>query len=676
MHNISILSLHVLYHFSTAPFYLITHNERPTVSFIYNSRFSRYFSNIVYSNTQRHSTMINKNSFSHMLDTPLIFSQDYCPDNSKCCIGSNNPFTNGQFIKDLTITNESFPSNYLDKNAFFEGGCGNLTITNCQFLYCYTSSKSNPKHSGGGIRVEQDCEVILHSCIFDNCHSFKHGGAASITQKFVVNEYTDESINKKRLEDPAHIFTNKLDIQYTCFESCYSEEGNNYGTALILGAQEVKFYYASTVDCPKAGTNKPYGAQFDIQANSISSQFINATGGESVYCGAMEYRNATKGFFQFQTIAQMHCKYAIAFTSVEINDLKITSCNIFNNTVLRDPVYDSNLSSSAPSLIFIRKKNLLVQNFYFTKNDLTHDGKLASIEIGDTLTVNLLGCYADTNNKNHWEYPNVTTENCGFHDVEITTFGLRQLKLGRCLGDVDPGPIIITNFFTPSNPFSYSKEFSKTEGFTETERFSKSSAFTESRTFTPSLNWNQSKFFTASKSFTPSSKFSKSSDFTKSNLFSETADFTKSTDFSRSNFFSKSSDFTKSSKFSKSNLFSETNDFTQTDTFTKTKAFSSSFEFTNSNPIEAPIVDRDPGNSESTKKDNKGTIIGTVVGSVAAAAIIAGLIVFFVLRKKRMMIPTDGANVMDETNSSVTVDNNLQSVMDKDDPFAADFDQI
>lgn len=65
-------------------------------------------------------------------------------------------------------------------------------------------------------------------------------------------------------------------------------------------------------------------------------------------------------------------------------------------------------------------------------------------------------------------------------------------------------------------------------------------------------------------------------------------------------------------------------------------------------------------------------IIGAAVGAAAAIAIII-FVVLWVLRKKRLNMVDDEANVVPETNSSVTVYNNLNNMMKNDDPFAADF---
>ena len=78
-----------------------------------------------------------------------------------------------------------------------------------------------------------------------------------------------------------------------------------------------------------------------------------------------------------------------------------------------------------------------------------------------------------------------------------------------------------------------------------------------------------------------------------------------------------------------------------------------------------------PGGSD-TNKGNKGTVISAVAGSVGGVAVIAAIVAFFIIKHRRG-IAEGTADMLGETNASITVDNALQSVMDKDDPFAEDF---
>lgn len=384
MQNITFLSLSIYSLLSSSPFYAINRNSYKKFSFIANSYIHHSISSIIYSNTEFHSTKIHKNVYNQMLNTPLVFENEelgFCMSVEKCCVGNDYNFTVGSIISNQNITEDSFP-NYGNKNSFFVGDCGDLKITQCQFLSCYSTNSP-----GGGIRVEQECEVILHNCIFDECYANKHGGAGAIAKKI------DQSIlNTDSYGDVNHDLTEKLDIQYTCFQNCYLTNSPGFGAALYMGAQDITFYYASTVDChSKSDQESPsWGAQFDIQANSSnSSQFINVTGGYSRYCGAMEYRHAVSGFFRYQTIIGMECKYSMSFTSVSIDDLSITSCNVFNNTL--HTVEGENENSNPPALIFVRLKDLLVENFYFKDNNLGIRGLLAAKENADSITIKLNG---------------------------------------------------------------------------------------------------------------------------------------------------------------------------------------------------------------------------------------------------------------------------------------------
>lgn len=122
--------------------------------------------------------------------------------------------------------------------------------------------------------------------------------------------------------------------------------------------------------------------------------------------------------------------------------------------------------------------------------------------------------------------------------------------------------------------------------------------------------------------------------------------------------------------FIQSNIFTDSDCFTQSNilsssvTFSHSSNFSASVEFSDSEILLHVII----GDSD---KDNKGLIIGAVTGSVGGAAVIGGLVVFFLFKKKT--VPVGEITNMNETNASVTVDNQLQSIRDNDDPFADEF---
>lgn len=661
MHNISLTSLTLLSFFSMSPLYTINRKNFKSFSLISKSHFSHSYSHIIYSGTNFFSAEINNNAFTLTLSTPLVFidSVEYydgvCRNDQKCCVSKNYDFKPGQTIENLNLTPNDFPDWNHKRPHFERKQCGDLKITKCNFQGCFTET-----NEGGGIIVSAYLALILHHCTFDDCRSNLHGAGGAIGTTF---GFVDEN--------PDFGNTKKLDIQYTCFSNCYQlTDQKGFGTALIMAAEDVIFYYASTVNCPCNGKTA-YGAQFDIKASkSITSQFVNATGGKSLYCGAMEYRKATSGFFQYQTLTQMKCKYVSAFTSVEINDINIRLCNVNDNEISGDTSKDNNM----PALVFTREKNLIVSNFFFFNNNFGSIGLIAErdstkVTEGVTCNIKLIDCYADFNDETKWKKDYVHTEGCKFSNPIEKTLGLRQLQLGHCQGEIPPGPMIISQTFTPSGSFSNSDVFTKTNGFTETADFTVSDHFTNSKkfslsgTFTDSDHWDRTHSFTSSRKFSPSKKFSASSNFTGSD------DFTKSGQFTTSKIFSSSNDFTFSKGFSQTKDFTKSYDFTSSRPFTHSNHFSNSIQFSKSDAFFS-----DKGvNIDSSNKTSTGTIIGAVIGSVAGAAVIAALAAFFIIRKKKLSMINDSANVMKETDSSVTVDNNLNSIMDKDDPFAHDF---
>lgn len=156
-----------------------------------------------------------------------------------------------------------------------------------------------------------------------------------------------------------------------------------------------------------------------------------------------------------------------------------------------------------------------------------------------------------------------------------------------------------------------------------------------------------------SASFTPSQKFSQSSIFTESLKFTSSMKFTSSL------------------KFTDSGTFSASDDFDRTSRFTKSKTFSSSSQFSASkNPF---IVD-DGDSKNDGKGSDKNKMIGIIAGSVGGAAAVAGGLAAFFLIKKRVGIKVEDDPTMNtEKKPGVNVENDLDDVMDQDDPFADEF---
>lgn len=111
--------------------------------------------------------------------------------------------------------------------------------------------------------------------------------------------------------------------------------------------------------------------------------------------------------------------------------------------------------------------------------------------------------------------------------------------------------------------------------------------------------------------------------------------------------------FSYSSSFSKSSSFTESKEFSQSDRITKSIDFSSSEV--------SPLI-------EYAGKSNKGVVIGAVVG----AGVIAGVVAFFLIKRRRSL-QEDAANMMNETDASISsLDLNQLSLEELGDLFQND----
>ena len=95
--------------------------------------------------------------------------------------------------------------------------------------------------------------------------------------------------------------------------------------------------------------------------------------------------------------------------------------------------------------------------------------------------------------------------------------------------------------------------------------------------------------------------------------------------------------------------------------------FTNSFYFSNS---ELFILINKQGDGG---KISTGALVGIIIGAIAAAAIIIILIIFFIVKKKKEPDLSADVNITETQNSSITVDNTLQNMMENDDPFAEEF---
>lgn len=665
MINSSIISLCALSLMSTSPFYTLykTHQGRLSTSF-FNSRFSHSFNNVIVSYTKYQQSKIHKCVFSYTLNSAIMFTNE-----GQCLL-----FENEEYIKNEQIKNQHiYADNYTQEGnsrPSFNNDCGNITITECEFHNCHSSQE------GGSLYIHQDCFVIIHETIFDHSSTNgRYGGAAYIVKECKTGD---------TWSDFKDVMLPQADIRYCCFQDCYPTGEKSdylYGVALLIAGDETKLYYASTVNCPgfEEGRKKSAGAQFDIQADNVTSKFVNATGGHSQFCAAIEYRRASAGFFKFQTISDMNCMFAISYTDVVMDGLDLSMSNIFNITLKKNQYF---ADSPFSGLIHVRQtKRLELSQFSFVditfNTDSDDQSRIVSKGFGQPIVVTLIDChYSCDDSKIEYNYvENPTTCNLiNCHNESEYTNDIPQLNLGDCKGIVTPAPLIDpTAQFSNSDYFSNSEEFSKTDAFSKTEDFSKTKDFSESSGFSRTSGFSNSNDFIETDAFSKTDDFTKTGGFSKSDEFSQTEDFSKSEKFAPSKKFSKSNDFSKTDGFSKTKGFTDTEDFSKTERFTSSKEFSVSKEFTNSkqfdpSPFFVPLGDT------KEKGKNVGMIAG--IASAAAAAVIAvAIIAFFLIKKKLANGNVDEEiETFDDSTNSI---NNVNPIYDnnaEDDPFKEDFD--
>lgn len=463
MLNITLFSLNMCSLVSMSPLFYVHKIYKDKVSTsIINSCFSRSFTNIIYSATNYHRTNLKNDEFSHILNGAIVFT-------------SNDDITKD---KRTIVKNKNISSHLVYNDATNNG---DITIASCSFLYCKSTS-------GGAILIEQNCSVILHDSIFDHCTANDGAGA------YICGHIKERSKDNGEIEDD---FLTQVDIRYCCFQKCNvknnEEKSTGFGSALILSGKNVALYFASSVNCPghEEGTEKARGAQFDIHSDDVSSQFVNATGGYSKYCGSIEYRGSSKGFFQYQTIISMKCMFVVAFSKFsQSNTIEISYCNLVGNHLENN----DESAGTYPALIHIRQQDIFIKHFAFINNNFGENGRIASKEsqtsgLYPNQQINLVNCYADSYSLKEQEA--FKTESCNFGlSDKITTNNISQLDLGECKGNVPPEEIIITSIFTPSNKFSKSDDFSKSNCFSNSIVFSQSSGFIHSNEFTKSKEFS------------------------------------------------------------------------------------------------------------------------------------------------------------------------------------------
>ena len=98
--------------------------------------------------------------------------------------------------------------------------------------------------------------------------------------------------------------------------------------------------------------------------------------------------------------------------------------------------------------------------------------------------------------------------------------------------------------------------------------------------------------------------------------------------------------------------------------FTDSAAFSMSITLLKNN---------DGSKNKDGDKGPNPAVIGAIVGVVAAATIIAAIVAFIFIKKRRRINMTSDPNLIETNDSSLTVQNDLDNIMNDDDPFAEEF---
>lgn len=230
-------------------------------------------------------------------------------------------FTKSNFRRFLTspISIDSLQyyvnENFIGTNSFTEIV---YIFDTCTFKEC-KKINGNEYLYGGAIFINHlSSNITIHGTTFDECFAKGDGGAI-----FACGVLKHTNFQDKEYQHENMIIFNS---HYCCYSKCsaQSAEGGDkvvfsgFGSAILVAAAKTELNYSACIDCPNNDDNVvSYGAQFDIHTENIKSCFINATSGNSYCCGSIEYRQASTGFYRYQTIANQRCAFATSFTSIQ-----------------------------------------------------------------------------------------------------------------------------------------------------------------------------------------------------------------------------------------------------------------------------------------------------------------------------------------------------------------------
>lgn len=227
--------------------------------------------------------------------------------------------------------------------------------------------------------------------------------------------------------------------------------------AIFAASKNTILYYTSTVNCPGFQHTQSSGAQFDIQSGNINTRYLNLTQGYASSCSAIEFRYTSDCFFKFQTISEMSCMFAIAFTEVEADNLELSYSNIFNISLVMEK-NATKLPNFYPGTIHVEDADkITIDHFCFynidfgpnnTNSKLVSRGVDSKVNKVQPIHIVLIDCTYDCSNYYiAVEYsPNVNNQvliNCKSNTVKSNL--ISYLNLGECQGKVTPNPLIISN---------------------------------------------------------------------------------------------------------------------------------------------------------------------------------------------------------------------------------------
>lgn len=382
--NFTLLSYNLYSLVSASPFYTVNHLKEKVSMKFYYSKFSHFFSNIIFMSTNYHNSILINNIFGTSLKSALVFI------NQEATIPNSTKVNNKKFIS---------TTQYNNSNLY-----GNIEIMSCIFQDCQSEI-------GGAILIEQECSVLILDSIFNRCLA-NDGGSCYICQKRKPREIKGQ-INDDKLD--------QINIQSCCFQNCEvrSSIHNGFGSSLVLAGKKVTLLYDSTFNVPSEKV-KSKGALFDVQNNEVSSQHVNSTGGNSKFCGAFDIRRTEKqATINFQSIMLIESMYVTSFTKFEREiSIDISHCNFIKNVLC-----NNNEQSELLALIHVANANAVISRCLFVGNNFGDKGKIAS-KSGTKNSIEFIECKSDT-------FPEGNDFN-GISKAEVTLNIIDHLSSEKC----------------------------------------------------------------------------------------------------------------------------------------------------------------------------------------------------------------------------------------------------